>query len=68
MWARFRKFLSPPVFPADEEKMRVAGMLNTILLIVLLMVVGFTVPTFIITPSLQRILVELILILSVIGC
>ena len=67
MWARFRKFLSPPVFPADEEKTRVAGMLNTILLIVLLMVVAFTLPTFTITPSLQRILVELVLILATVG-
>jgi len=67
MWARTRKILFPPVFPADEEKTRVAGMLNTILLIVLLMVVAFTIPAFIITPSLQRILVELVLILAAVG-
>ena len=67
MWARFRKILSPPVFPGDEDKTRVADMLNTILLIVLLAVVAYTIPAFINTPSLQRILVELVLILTAVG-
>lgn len=67
MWARIRNFLSPTVFPVDEEETRVAGMLNTILLIVLLMVVAFSIPAFIITPRLERILLELILVLSVAG-
>ena len=39
-------------------------MLNTILLVVLLSVVAFTIPAFISTPSLQRIMVELALILT----
>jgi len=67
MWARIRKILSPPVFPADDEKTRVAGMLNTILLFVLLTVVVFALPTLIITPTVSRILVELILILATVG-
>lgn len=67
MWARIRKILSPPVFPADDEKTRVAGMLNTILLFVLLTVVVFALPTLIITPTVSRILVELVLILATVG-
>jgi signal transduction histidine kinase len=65
MWARMRRFLSPPVFPGDEEKTRVAGMLNTIFLIVLLMAVVFSIPTFIVAPNLGRIIIELVLILTV---
>jgi signal transduction histidine kinase len=67
MWARIRRYFSPPVFPADEEKTRVARLLNTILLIVLLMVVVFAIPAFLIRLSLGRILLELILALSVVG-
>ena len=67
MWAHIRKFLSPPIFPADEEKTRVAGLLNTILLIVLLMVVVFAIPAYIITLDLQRVIVELALILIAVG-
>ena len=67
MWARIRKILFPPVFPADDEKTRVAGMLNTILLVVLLTVVVFALPTLIITPTVSRILVELVLILATVG-
>ena len=58
---RLRTFLSPPVFPDDEEKTRVAGFLNTILLIVLLMVVAFASLTFLLTLDLKRILIELFL-------
>jgi signal transduction histidine kinase len=65
MWARTRKFLSPPVFPGDEEKTRVANMLNTILLIVLLMVVVFSIPAYIAFPNPRRIFVELFLMLTV---
>lgn len=67
MWARIRRYLSPPVFPADEEKTRVAGLLNTILLIVLLMVILFAIPAVLIRFSLERILLELILMSSVVG-
>ena len=66
-WARIRKALSPPVFLGDEEKTRLASMLNTILLIVLLMVVTFTIPAFVMTPNLQRILLGFVLVLVVVG-
>ncbi|MBN1454531.1 MAG: HAMP domain-containing histidine kinase [Anaerolineales bacterium] len=67
IWARIRKALSSPVFPGDEEKTRLAGMLNTILWIVLLMVLAFVLPAFIIAPVLQRILVGFVLVLVVVG-
>lgn len=63
MWTRLRDFLSPPVFPDDEEKTRIASFLNTILLIVLMMVVAFASLTFFITLSFRRILIELFLIM-----
>jgi len=67
IWARTRKALSPPVFPGDEEKTRVAGMLNTILWIVLLMVVAFMIPAFIIAPEFHRIMVGFVLVLVAVG-
>lgn len=67
MWTRIRKFLSPPVFPEDEEKTRVASFLNTILLIVLLIVVLFATLTFIITLNFVRILIELFIVLMSLG-
>jgi len=67
MWARLRKFLSPPVFAEDEEKTRIADLLNAILLSVLFVAVLFGIPSIIITPTQQRILVELALILTLIG-
>lgn len=67
MWPGLRAFLSPPVFPNDEEKTRIAGLLNAILLIVLLMAAVFAIPAFMITPIFKRILVELTLIIFVFG-
>jgi signal transduction histidine kinase len=67
MWARVRKFFSPPVFSDDEEKTQIASLLNTILLIALLVALLFAISAFILTPTLERILVELTLILTVIG-
>ena len=67
MWVPIRKYLSPPVFPADEQKTRIAGRLNAILLVVLLLAVIFAVPTFVINQDLNRILVELVLIGTTIG-
>lgn len=67
MWARARKILSPPVFPEDDEKSRVASFLNTILLIVVLIVVLFAGLTFIITFNFGRILIELFIILMSLG-
>jgi len=67
IWAWLRKALSPPVFPDDEERTRIASFLNTILLIVLLIVMLFASLTFIITLSFSRILIELFLILVSFG-
>jgi len=67
LWARLREFLSPPVFPDDEEKTRTASFLNTILLIVLLIVVGFAGLSFFLTRSFERILIEFFLILVSLG-
>jgi signal transduction histidine kinase len=65
--SRFRGFLSPPVFPEDDEKTRVAGFLNTILLIVLMMAVAFAVLSFVLTLNFNRIFIELFLILVSVG-
>jgi len=67
LWASIRRTLSAPVFPGDEEKTRIAGFLNTILLIVLLVAMLFGIPAFIITPTFRRIFIELTLILAVVG-
>ena len=67
LWTRFRAFLSPPVYPDDEEKTRVAGFLNSILLIVLLIVVVFAGLTFFVTLNFSRILIELFLVLISLG-
>jgi signal transduction histidine kinase len=65
LWERIRKALSAPVFPGDDEKTRIAGFLNTILLIVLIVVVLFAIPAFLITPTFKRIFIEFTLILVV---
>jgi len=67
IWARFQTLLAPPVFPDDEEKTRVAGFLNAIILIVLLMVVSFASLTFLLTLNFSRILIELFLVLISLG-
>jgi hypothetical protein len=41
MWARIRKFPFPPLFPEDEEKTRIADLLNAILWSVLFVAVVF---------------------------
>ena len=64
IWARLLKFLSPPVFPGYEEKTRIASLLNAILFIVLFLAMLFAIPAFVITPALDRILVEVLLILT----
>lgn len=43
MWVHLRKIISPPKFPGDEEKTRVAGMLNIILLVLMLIAVVFVI-------------------------
>lgn len=67
MFARLRSFLSPPVFPGDEEKTRAADLLNAILLSVLFIAVVFGIPSILITPTFRRILVELALLLIPVG-
>jgi len=67
MWTRVRKVLSPPVFANDEEKTRAASFLNTILLIVLLIVTVFASLTFFLTLSLNRIFIEIFLVLISLG-
>lgn len=56
-----KKLFSPPIFPQDEEKTRLARLLNIILWIVMGLVMAFSVPALVITPVAGRILVEMIL-------
>ena len=67
LWTQLRAFLSPPVFPDDEEKTRTASFLNAILLIVLLIVVGFASLSFFLTRSFGRIVIEFFLVLVSLG-
>ena len=67
MPARIRKILASPVFPGDDKKTRLAGMLNAILWIVFFTVVVFTIPAFIVTPTFKRVELELILLLTTVG-
>lgn len=67
MWARIRKYLSPPIFEDDEERTRVASFLNAILLIVLLILVTFASLTFFLTLDFSRIVIELLLALISLG-
>lgn len=67
MRTRLRRILSPPVFSKDEEKTRIADLLNAVLLSVLFVALVFGIPSIIITPSLKRILAELTLILTMMG-
>ncbi len=38
MWMRIRQFLAPPVFEGDEDKTQTAGLVNTILLAVIVLI------------------------------
>ena len=67
MLARIRKILSSPVFRDDDEKTRLAGILNAILWIVIFTVVVFTIPAFIIAPTFKRVALELTLLLIAVG-
>lgn len=58
---RLRKGLSPPVFDDDEEKTRIARLLNTILIFVMGLIMLFSVPAWFSTPEIGRIAVELFL-------
>ncbi len=61
MIAWLRKKLAPPVFEDDEEKTRVAKLLNIILIFVMVLVMLFSVPAWFSTPQLGRIAIELFL-------
>lgn len=61
MSANLRTLLAPPVFPEDEEKTRVARLLQIILVTVMTLVMAFSVPAFLMTPEIGRVLIELIL-------
>lgn len=63
MLAYLRSWLTPPVFADDEEKTRVAGLLHIILITVMVLVMLFTVPAFILTPEIGRVLIEIVLAL-----
>lgn len=67
MLASIRKLLAAPVFPGDEEKTRVAGLLNTILLLIIALVTVFSISALVLTPDLSRVLLELFLLLFSIG-
>lgn len=61
MTSRLRTLLAAPVFPHDEEKTRTARLLNIILITVMCLVMLFSVPAFVMTPQIGRILIELVL-------
>lgn len=59
MMSKLRELLSPPVFPGDPEKTRLARLLNVILITVMTLLILFSIPAFLLTPQLGRILIEL---------
>ena len=61
MWTRLRKLASPPVFEGDEDKSWIASILNTILIIVMVSCVLFSIPALIFTPDPGRVFIELLL-------
>lgn len=63
MRAWLRKTFASPIFEDDEEKTRVARLLNIILLFVMSLVMLFSVPAWFTTPHIGRIAIELFLAL-----
>jgi signal transduction histidine kinase len=61
MLARLRTFFVAPVFEGDEEKTRVARLLNIILITVMALVMVFSVPALLLTPEFGRVAIELVL-------
>lgn len=51
MWSRIRQFLAPPVFEGDDDKTRVARLLNTILLFILGVLLVTTVPVLVLPQT-----------------
>jgi signal transduction histidine kinase len=60
VWTRLQRLVAPPVFEDDEEKTRIAGLLNLVLLIVMAMVILYSVPALVKTPELGRVLNEIV--------
>lgn len=61
MLTYLRSLLTPPTFPDDEEKTRIARLLHIILITVMALVMLFAVPAFVLTPEFGRILIEIVL-------
>lgn len=61
MVAQLRRWMTPPVFAEDEEKTRIARLLYIILIVVMALVMMFSVPAFLLTPEIGRILIEILL-------
>lgn len=58
---KLRELLAPPFFPGDPDKTRLARLLNVILITVMTLLVLFSIPAFLQTPQLGRLLIELLL-------
>lgn len=56
-----RSLITPPVFYEDAEKTRLARLLHVILLTVMTLLILFSIPAFVLTPQLGRLLIELTL-------
>lgn len=61
MFTWLRKLFTAPVFEGDEEKTRVARLLNTILIFVMSLIMLFSVPAWFSAPEVGRIAIELFL-------
>jgi signal transduction histidine kinase len=61
MLTSLRTLAAAPVFEKDEEKTRIARLLNLILIVVMVLLMVFSVPAFLMTPQVGRVLIELIL-------
>ena len=61
MLARLRTLFAPPTFADDEEKTRVARLLQIILITVMVLVMLFSVPAFVMTPEIGRVVIEIFL-------
>lgn len=58
---KLRELLTSPVFPGDPDKTRLARLLNVILITVMTLLILFSIPAFLQTPQLGRLLIELLL-------
>ncbi len=63
MVGHLQTLFAPPMFEGNEEKTRVARLLHIILIVVMALVMMFSVPAFLMTPEIGRVLIELTLAL-----